>query len=101
MSTISTRRGFATTLALACATSLMGCSIFGDSDVTLCEEAVASKLKAPSTAVFSSLTKEELDGRLTVVRGNVDSENGFGAMIRSSFKCHVLDDKDATVMYID
>lgn len=101
MSTISPKQGFAATLALACATTLMGCSIFSDTDVNLCEEAVAERLKAPATAVFSNFTKEELDGRLTVVRGTVDSENGFGAMIRSSFKCHVLDDKDATVMYID
>jgi hypothetical protein len=79
---------------------ISGCSFLGDADLDLCEEAITNRLKAPATAEFSNFTKEELDGRLTAVRGTVDSENGFGAMIRSSFKCHVLDDKEATVMYI-
>ncbi len=94
-------RSFGLVAALALIPALSGCSLLGDADVSLCEEAVTNRLKSPATAVFSDFQKDELDGRLTVVRGNVDSENGFGAMIRSSFKCHVFDDKDATVMYID
>jgi hypothetical protein len=91
--------GFA--LALTLGVALSGCSLLNDADLELCQEAVANRLKAPATAEFSDFQQEELDGRLTVVRGVVDAENGFGAKIRSSFKCHVLDDKEATVMYID
>jgi hypothetical protein len=88
-------------LLFLCCTFLGGCSLLGDADLKLCEDAVKGRLKAPATAQFSGFEQEELDARLTAVRGSVDSENGFGAMIRSSFKCHVLDDEEATVMYID
>lgn len=88
-------------LILLFTSALSGCAFVSDADLTLCEEAIKSRLKAPATAVFSSWEQEEMDARLTSVRGEVDAENGFGAMIRSSFKCHVLDDTEATVMYID
>lgn len=94
-------RQFLLIVSSAMALVLSGCSFFGDADLSLCEDAVKNRLKAPATAVFSGFEKEEMDSHLTAVRGYVDAENGFGAKIRSSFKCHVLDDKEATVMYID
>lgn len=101
MSTAKGKRLTATTLVFLVTFGVSSCSLLGNVDTRLCEEAVKKRLKAPATSVFFGFEQEEMDGRLTAVRGQVDSENSFGAMIRSSFKCHVLDDKDATVMYID
>jgi hypothetical protein len=57
-----------------------------------CKRAVASELKAPATAdfsgPFSSTITEHSDGTYDVV-GYVDSENSFGANIRSDWTCTV------------
>jgi hypothetical protein len=42
-------------------------------------------LRAPSTAKFSS--EEFFDTDRPEVTGDVDAQNGFGAMLRSSFSC--------------
>lgn len=44
---------------------------------------VERNLKSPSTAEFVSCYKE-----WSMIKGTVDSENGFWAMIRSSFTCN-------------
>lgn len=56
-----------------------------------CERAVESQLRSPSSAEFSgapasTITQEDDSYR---VSGTVDSENGFGAMIRSEFTCEL------------
>jgi hypothetical protein len=51
-----------------------------------CEEAVSGRLKAPATAQFNSQESESSPGVWTVV-GTVDSENSFGALLRSEFQC--------------
>jgi hypothetical protein len=78
-----------------------GCGFVEDQDIALCKQEVLSQLLAPASAEFSEVVQEELDSRLTSVTGIVDSQNNFGAMIRGGFKCHVLDDKEATVIYLD
>jgi hypothetical protein len=54
------------------------------------EEYVPGELKAPATAQFSDVasTREGDSGYITVT-GAVDAQNGFGALIRMSFKCYV------------
>lgn len=56
----------------------------------LCEEAVSKRLKSPSTADFPEEhnTRPFEDGY--EVRGFVDSQNGFGATVRSVFGCTVV-----------
>jgi len=51
-----------------------------------CERAVEQMLAAPSTAKFSSSASGSNPYEVT---GVVDSENVFGAMLRSSFGCTV------------
>lgn len=66
---------------------------YGAFDV--CTGFVKDRLKAPATAEFRNYF--EHDGEVTVTGGpdeytvssTVDSENGFGAMLRSSFVCKV------------
>ena len=63
----------------------------GSSDAGLaeyaCETQVKENLKSPSTADFVG-TNATGTGPFTVT-GEVDSQNGFGAMVRSSFECSV------------
>jgi hypothetical protein len=49
------------------------------------EKAVISNLKAPSTAKVKVLSFDSLDDNKYKVSGFVDSENSFGAKIRSDF----------------
>lgn len=66
---------------------------FGAFDV--CKQFVTDRLKAPSTAKFRNYFED--DGEVNVSGGpseftvisSVDSENGFGAMLRSEFVCTV------------
>lgn len=71
-----------------------------------CVERVKSRLKAPATAVFSSLSESRInqeiqeypnDGVLRAtwfVNGHVDAQNSFGANIRSNFSCEFTQWKD-------
>jgi hypothetical protein len=60
---------------------------FGARDV--CEQFVEDRLKAPSTADFSDTSATETGSEAWTVQGSVDSENGFGAMIRNTYVCQV------------
>ncbi len=62
----------------------------------MCKDFVKDRLKAPSTATFRNFFQD--DGEVSVsgygdgpytVMSTVDSQNGFGAKIRSSFSCTV------------
>jgi hypothetical protein len=59
----------------------------------MCKKSVRNDLKAPSTAKFRDYFGDQApsvsgtgDGPYTVI-STVDSQNGFGAMIRSRFVC--------------
>jgi hypothetical protein len=56
----------------------------------LARESVSSQLKAPASAKFS---EEEVnpskDGKGLLVKGVVDAQNGFGAMIREEYMVNV------------
>lgn len=57
-----------------------------------CERAVETQLKAPATADFSGYTNSEVAGpseSVYTVHGYVDSENSFGANVRSDWECQV------------
>ena len=48
------------------------------------KDAVSARLKAPSTAKFDIKQVIRYDNSVTV-RGTVDAQNGFGAMVRGMF----------------
>lgn len=54
----------------------------------VCEQFVGDRLKAPGTAEFDHANTYR-EGLVWVVLGTVDSENGFGALLRTSFRCEV------------
>lgn len=54
--------------------------------ISACETAVKAQLKSPATAGFSGETTSPA-GNGYYVEGNVDAQNGFGALIRSHWTC--------------
>lgn len=59
----------------------------------VCEGFVKSQLKSPSTASFSGTTAYSSGGGYTATT-TVDSQNSFGATLRSTWTCEVAWDKD-------
>lgn len=61
-----------------------------DMAITMCEKFVKERLKSPTTAKFSgeaAAAGSRADEYAVV--GQVDAQNGFGAMIRSQFRCEL------------
>ena len=60
--------------------------------LVLCQELVSDRLKSPSSAIFAkgseSVMIESAPGVWTVSSW-VDSQNGFGAMLRTSWTCKI------------
>lgn len=50
---------------------------------------VEKQLKSPSTAEFSNMESTLQYENIFKVTGSVDSQNSFGAMIRTNFECVV------------
>lgn len=59
----------------------------------MCEQFIEQRLKAPATAEYPK-PETSKDGATYTVRGGVDSENGFGAKIRTAYTCVVRDNGD-------
>ncbi|WP_208183590.1 hypothetical protein [Shewanella algae] len=94
-------------VALIAAMALAGCGDGKPAEPTesmayiQCKKAVSHVLKAPSTAEFGSYSDSIVTPIKTVtdsygsisktflVVGYVDSQNGFGAMIRSKYTCQI------------
>lgn len=62
----------------------------------VCKDFVSDKLASPGTAVFRNYFEDDGEVSVTgtgsptfVVRSSVDSENGFGALLRTDFVCEV------------
>lgn len=55
----------------------------------LCRTIVKQQLVAPSTAQFSGESGFTANKGPWQIAGSVDSENGFGAMLRSTYSCRV------------
>ncbi|ULJ61041.1 J domain-containing protein [Wielerella bovis] len=61
-----------------------------------CEDAVSNMLKAPTTAKFDNWVRTPNGDGSFMVTGTVDSQNSFGAMLRSQFSCKVRDKGNGT-----
>lgn len=60
---------------------------------TACENAVRARLKSPTTAQFAVTDDEALGPDDTLkgkVTGTVDSQNPYGATLRSDWECYLL-----------
>ena len=76
-----------------------------------CREFVVDHLKAPSTAKFpnyNNLTAEKVNNKETKAKGyivysvygEVDSQNSFGAMLRSRFMCEVIKNSSTNTWHL-
>ncbi len=57
-----------------------------------CQVAIESRLKAPKTAEFQRYSEKDIryiNDKIYYVYMYVDSQNGFGAMIRTDFTCQI------------
>lgn len=69
----------------------------GDAKRVCQEEFIPKRLKAPATAEFSGVSVTTAGDTYTVT-GSVDSQNSFGALVRSSFACVVRHGEDQWVL---
>ena len=67
---------------------------------TYCQLRVRDALKSPSTAEFSGLHASGSDGEW-VAGGVVDSQNSFGAVMRSTFQCTITGGDQIRIDYIE
>lgn len=83
--------------------ALLGAGQLGPDDyadeAAACRDAVTERLKSPSTAEFGEATTAKGDGKV-LVAGVVDSENGFGANVRSDYRCET-DGESARVVMLE
>lgn len=61
-----------------------------------CQDRVKTALKSPATAEFSGVKAVPQGGNTWTVRGAVDSQNSFGALLRSTFTCVAQSDDGET-----
>ena len=57
-----------------------------DTAKSVCHDAVKDQLKSPATADFHDEDTTTVGNEINVT-GSVDSENGFGALLTSTFDC--------------
>lgn len=67
--------------------------------IRVCQDAVRERLKAPSTAEFSGESYQAPQSHKRVVTGDVDAQNSYGAMLRSSWSCTLR--RDGRDWYVD
>jgi len=58
----------------------------------MCETFVKRQLKAPATAKFSDESSAKVSDVEYTAGGSVDSQNSFGALLRSTFACDLTYD---------
>lgn len=61
-----------------------------------CQTVVKNNLKSPSSAKFVGVPQS--DG--TYIRGEVDAQNSFGAVVRNSFRCTIINSDTVRLDYI-
>jgi hypothetical protein len=82
--------------------TLVGCSLIGNGNsIDECKNLVKERLRSPSSAEFSEVEFNNLDGKSFEIVGQVDSQNGFGAMLRGSFKCMGYEDEELRLIYVN
>lgn len=69
--------------------------------INICFRSVKKILKAPATAKFPLVREPKffVNGGIYYVSGQVDAQNGYGALIRSNFSCIMAQSK-VGLMYV-
>jgi hypothetical protein len=86
---------------LLCVT-LTGCSLLGNGkSIDSCKDLVKERLRSPSSAQFSEVKLNNLDSQSFEIVGKFDAQNGFGAMMRGSFKCIGFENDELRLIYVN
>lgn len=81
--------------------SLTSCSNFGKGKaIEECQDLVKDELRAPGSAKFLEVNFNDLDGKSYEIVGEFDAQNGFGALLRGSFKCMGFEDEELRLIYV-
>ena len=81
--------------------TLTSCGFLGNSkSIKDCENLVKDRLNSPSSAKFLEVKFNNLDGKSFEIVGEFDAQNGFGAMLRGSFKCMGFQDEELRLIYV-
>lgn len=68
----------------------------------ICEDAVERNLKSPATATYDSRVQIKSDNENDYrILTEVDSQNGFGAMVRTNFSCNLTWSPEAKKWTLD
>jgi len=72
----------------------------------MCQKPVERLLRAPASAKFPTMGKQDVlsihsGNGVYLVDGYVDSQNGFGAMLRSNWECKIKQNPDETWTVMD
>lgn len=75
----------------AAPTTTVDPNVAPQSAIDSCHRAVESQLTSPGSAQYDAGAppQQEPQGPSWHIRGNVDSQNGFGALVRSNYDCVV------------
>ena len=82
--------------------TITSCSFLGNGkSIEECKNLVKDRLRSPSSAEFSGVQRKDLDSKSFEITGQFDSQNGFGAMLRGSFKCMGYEDEELRLIYVN
>lgn len=77
---------------------LVGCS---SQSISECESLIKNTLKSPSSAEFSDMEYAKNSVGAIIVKWNVDSQNSYGAMLRSNFVCYQSEGEEMSYIFKD
>lgn len=81
--------------------TLTSCSFLGNSKaIKDCKSLVEDRLRSPGSAEFLEVKLKNLDGKSFEIVGEFDAQNGFGAILRGSFKCMGFQDEELRLIYV-
>jgi len=82
--------------------TLTSCSLLGNGKaIEDCKSLVKDRLRSPGSAEFLEVKLDNLDGKSFEIVGEFDAQNGFGAMLRGSFKCMGYENDELRLIYVN
>ena len=97
-------RNFLTTsgISLSLCFTLTSCGLLRNrAQIDECKNLVKERLRSPGSANFLEVRLNDLDGKSYEIIGKFDAQNGFGAMVRGSFKCMGFKDEKLRLIYVE
>ena len=81
--------------------TLTSCGFFGNGKaIKDCKSLVKDRLRSPGSAEFLEVKLNNLDGKSFEIVGEFDAQNGFGAMLRGSYKCMGFQNEELRLIYV-